>query len=349
MEKELKIGLFDPGMSHLHRVGLAGLYMTLRYLNDSGKSFANASWELHNDRIVLRWQCDDNLFFEELFLASFGRDSRGLIDFAAHRRLPMGDMERVFLNEALLMTYLQHNKQNKIPKGSTRNINIDFGDKTVSLTYKPFVNSYEHVQAAKHITNKKGQLNKNIQIKGWLYPGAVKRHEKVSASEIEEPPERFISLLYAPVASLYYRLSHKDKDGKFDARRSAAIVLPHIRDLEQYARSFQRYLVSPVEKLYADGLGDAGLAALVALKADEHMEDLGVTGCSVLTMGSVGWSKQQKTRSAVTNLENVGGNHLTLFDFTYKHLPNKIVIKSPDEKSADKVSTYYVATSLCRG
>ena len=163
MEKELRIGLFDPGMSHLHRVGLAGLYMTLQYFNNSGKSIKESDWELHNDMIVLKWQCEDNLFFEGLFSASFGSDSRGLIDFAAHRRLPMGEMERVFLNEALLMTYLQHNKQNKIPKGSTRNINIDFVDKTVSLTYKPFVKSYEHAQADKHITNKKGQLNKNIQ------------------------------------------------------------------------------------------------------------------------------------------------------------------------------------------
>ena len=29
---ELNIGLFDPGMSYQHRIGLAGLYMALKIL-----------------------------------------------------------------------------------------------------------------------------------------------------------------------------------------------------------------------------------------------------------------------------------------------------------------------------
>ena len=36
---EITIRLFDPGMNQLHRVGLAGLYMTLKHFAKSGKSF----------------------------------------------------------------------------------------------------------------------------------------------------------------------------------------------------------------------------------------------------------------------------------------------------------------------
>ena len=36
---ELKIGLFDPGMSYHHRVGLAGLYMAIKHFESTTKQF----------------------------------------------------------------------------------------------------------------------------------------------------------------------------------------------------------------------------------------------------------------------------------------------------------------------
>ncbi len=43
---ELKIGLFDSGMSYHHRVGLAGLYMALKHFELTTKQFGNlkCSW-----------------------------------------------------------------------------------------------------------------------------------------------------------------------------------------------------------------------------------------------------------------------------------------------------------------
>ncbi|KAF1083921.1 CRISPR-associated protein Cas8a1/Csx13 [Sporotomaculum syntrophicum] len=349
MEKKLTIKLFDPGMSHLHRVGLAGLYMTLKYFDEHKINIINAGWELNNEQVTLYWQGDDEKFFDSLFKVSFSSDSQGLIDFAAHRGMLIGDLEKVFLNDVLLMTYLQHPKQNKIPKGSNRIININFNDKSVIVNYKPFGVNYAHIDAAKDITDKQRRLKERINIKGWLYPGAIKRHEKISASELEEPPGRFLSLIYAPTASLYYRLSHKNRDGKYDKRRSAAIILPHIDNLASYAQCYRRCLNTPVDKLYADGLADAGMAALLTLRAGEKLDTLGVTGCTIIIMGSLAWAKQQKTRSFVAKLEGIDDNCLDLFELAYKILPNKIFLKVPVADENRQGNTYDVGTSLSRG
>lgn len=349
MEKKLTIKLFDPGMSHLHRVGLAGLYMTLKYFEDKNIAFPKASWELNDEHVNLYWQGDDKEFFDSLFKSSFGSDRNGLIDFAAHRSMIVGDLQKIFLNEVLLMTYLQHPKQNKIPKGLKRIVNLEFNDTAVIVSYKPFGGNYAHIKAAKDITDNKGRLKDKIGIKGWLYPGAIKRHEKISSSELKEPPERFLSLVYAPAASLYCRLVHKSRDGKYDQRRAAAIVLPHIDNLASYAQCFRRCLNTPVERLHADGLADAGMAALLALRAEERLGRIGVTGCTIITMGSLAWSQQQKTRSSAAVLTDVGDERLNLFELAFTILPNKIFFKIPANNEESLGNTYHVGSSLCRG
>lgn len=353
MEKRLSIGLFEPGMSHLHRVGLAGLYMTLSYFNNTGQAINGARWELQRDRVNLYWQDEeDRVFLDSLFKASFCIDNTGLIDFAAHRLLAAGDLEKIFLNELLLLTFLQHNKQNNIPKNSNKTVNVQFDERQIAISFKPFSSTYAHADAADLMVDKKGHLLKNIRIKGWLYPGAVKRHESAAGAEITEPPQRAVALLYAPVAALYYRLLHRGKDSKFDQRRSAAIVLPHIYDLELYSRSFQNYLTTPVVKLYADSLCDSGLSALTALKAGDDADKLGVDGCSVATTGTVGWAKQQKTRVSVTCIDSFNEAKLNLFDISWRCLPNKIIVKNRDrteQTTSVQADTYYVVTSLSRG
>ncbi len=352
MEQSLEIQLFAPGMAHVHRVGLAGLHMTLKYFDDIGATFDNASWTLSQQSVELAWTGPPQDFFGRLSKESFGMDENGVISFAAHRAHAMGDLERIALNQALQMTFLQHNKQNMIPKGTPeRQRSFDFGEKTAVVSYRPFVRPYAHATAGKLFLDAKGRIRPACRIKEWLYPGAAERHSSLSGTEIEETPERVLCLLYAPVASLYFRLSHRGLDGKFDARRGTAIVLPHVYDLESYSRCYGRYLETPVERLSADGLGDAGLAALVALKANDALDQLGVNGCTVTTMGTVTWSSLQKTRTGVATIEGVDENSLDLFDHAWRCIPNRIVIREskPTRKDPNPTNTYFVATSLCRG
>jgi hypothetical protein len=89
------------------------------------------------------------------------------------------------------------------------------------------------------------------------------------------------------VITLHTANARRGADGKFDNRRSTAILLPHITDLANYHRCFNRYLSAPYKNLSADGLGDAALSAMLELKADDDLDTLGVDGCTVVTMGTV--------------------------------------------------------------
>ena len=79
-KNSLTLGLFNPGMTPLHRVGLAGLYMSLSHLNDRGLKFEGASWILDKNRIRLDFEKGYS-FFEWLFEKSFKINNSGLIDF----------------------------------------------------------------------------------------------------------------------------------------------------------------------------------------------------------------------------------------------------------------------------
>jgi len=58
-------------MTHLHRVGLAGLYMTLARL-DPSKYAESGKWELEPTRIHLRWHDTPRDFFAPLLTEAFG-------------------------------------------------------------------------------------------------------------------------------------------------------------------------------------------------------------------------------------------------------------------------------------
>jgi len=352
---ELKIGLFDPGMTDLHRVGLAGLYMTLQALDAGDGRFETLEFELEPTRIVIRWQENAPASFGTLFKKAFGitaSSPAGLIDFAAHRDSGMGDIQRYELHQAVLGSFLQHNKQNNIPKGTAhKTVSQVFEDKQVVMEYRPLVKPYAHALAAKSLTDKKGKPAQSIPIKGWLYPGAAERHSSLSGTELEESAERFLCLIFAPIGSLYFRISRKARDGSFDKRHNTAVCFPHITDLREYAKCYRRYLKVPVERLSASSLGDAGLSALVLLKADESMDKLGISGCTVVTMGTVNWSKQQKTRTGVFFLNDIEERVLERFELACRCLPNKIVVKEPKKGVEDSAARfrYFIATSLARG
>jgi CRISPR-associated protein Cas8a1/Csx13 len=350
---EITARLFDPGMNQLHRVGLAGLYMTLKHFDKAGKRFGRLAWTAGKD--FVRLNCDDSATadsFQQFFQESFRISKEGLIDFAGHRDHPMGDMIRVFVSESVRKTYLQHNKQNRIPKGTAnRTLAINLEDQNVLVSFKPFIKPYAHTDGYNLFLSKKGKLKETEKIKNWLYPGAAERHSGMDGTEIEETPERILCLLFAPMATLFYRVSHRGLDGKFDNRKANAILLPHVADLKKYHRCFTRYLAAPFKRLSADGLGDAALSALIDLKADDDLDSLGITGCTVLTLGTAAWSKQQQSRTALQSYEGISGKHLELFDLVCRCLPNKVVVPETKnkKKAAGQDRSFFVATSLSRG
>ena len=169
------------------------------------------------------------------------------------------------LSEEHIFSITSRIRFRKGTQNKTLSFNMDKNN--VFVSYRPFINPYAHSDGYKSLFGKSGNLKKAIKVKNWLYPGAAERHSGLSGTEIQESPVKLLCLLFAPMASLYYRISHRGADGKFDNRRSTAILLPHINNMEKYHRCFKRYLSAPYQKLSADGLGDAALSAMLENKS----------------------------------------------------------------------------------
>ena len=74
----------------------------------------------------------------------------------------MGDVERVLVSESVRRTYLQHNKQNKIPKGTqNKTLSFSMDENIVFITYKPFINPYAHADGFNLLFSASGNLKKN--------------------------------------------------------------------------------------------------------------------------------------------------------------------------------------------
>ena len=338
----LTIRLFDPGMTDLHRLWLAGLYMTLSEL-DSEKYIKLGRWELSDQEVRLFWNESPRKLLEQLALDSFNiRD--GLIGFAAHRSNGWGFAEKVLVHDAILRTFLQH--------GRTRKKLKKRGFRTESYENEQVVYSFDFVTEYNHrkidlwkLFDRKGSFQNSIKLAGWLVPGGAVRHVSFSScTSLEESPSGFLSLLFAPAACVYFLISHKNRDGKFDSRKGAAINFPEVKNLRTFSHAYKRYLHTPVSRMHANSLGDASLMALVALNTlqDEGpLQALGVQACETTIMGTVGWSKQQKSRTGVLTLKNVNTQKLNQFDQALRVFPNRPF------KTKDGSLMFH--TSTCRG
>lgn len=302
---QIDFDLGNPNLTLLHRAGLAGLWMTLRQLEREDNQVENRpgglNWELAEDerqvvhrRITLRWEGNDRDVLDWLLRESFQISDEGLISLRGLDSKTMDIQPRLIAHQGILGTFLQHNSTHKSAGTDSRSFLIDEAE--FSVTFKALT-SYVYQDFASNLCDKQGRLlDKPISVAGWLNPGAVVRHVAFSAdTSFEEPPEQAFMLLFAPVACYYYILRSKLRD----KRAQYALVVPEVTDLEVYAQYRQQPKLRNVgyKDFYASGLGDAGLRFLTYETTAETAKTYKVERCQVLTLGTVAWSTQQKTRT----------------------------------------------------
>ncbi|PIU55291.1 MAG: hypothetical protein COS89_07740, partial [Deltaproteobacteria bacterium CG07_land_8_20_14_0_80_38_7] len=109
------LGLFDPGMTAFHKVGLAGLYMTLKSFDQ--KEFESVgNWELKPHCVEIAWNGKPGPLFAKLLKRAFEISPKGLIQFSAHKKKGLGDLQRLLLHEVISNTFLQHPQHKEIEK-----------------------------------------------------------------------------------------------------------------------------------------------------------------------------------------------------------------------------------------
>lgn len=289
--------LGDPSMTLLHRAGLAGLWMTLKQL-ETEKAITphGLKWELDERSVTLSWEGSDREVLDWLLKESY-QIKDGLIAIRGLDSKTMNLEIQVTMHKGILNTFLQHRSTHKAEGLTSRSFILDEDKPEITVQYKA-LSSYVYQDFADNLCDKHGKLlTKTISVAGWLNPGAVVKHNAFSSdTSFEEPPEQAFILLFAPVACCYYLLRSQLRD----KRSQYSLVIPGITNLRTYAE----YRQSPYFReagyldFFAYGLGDAGLRFLTYGKAAEK-----VGKCQVVTLGTVSWSSQQKTRTDIYVVE----------------------------------------------
>lgn len=287
------ISLFGPGMTLLHRVGLAGLWMTLEALEHENSGSTTllgqcGSWERTETSVTLRWHRGPRAFFNALFQRSFRIDNNGLI-WLPGLGLPMDNPQHaVVLHEAILGSFLQHGQTRRADPARKPQ-----GNMSVEIDGTGFPLKFHRVARYSHQYSAFSARDSN-RLAGWHYPGAAVRHTGLGqqSTALEEPPERALALRFAPVGAVYFEI--RSRGGRVRPRYS--LVLPEIRNLEEYSQARRAFLRYGIQQLYAAGTAEAGLRVLAELEAATLLQDVASAYCRVISFGTVPWASQQKTR-----------------------------------------------------
>jgi CRISPR-associated protein Cas8a1/Csx13 len=296
---DMTIKLGAPGMTSLHKAGLAGLYMTLRAFDERKQKIEGLEWQLGEKQVTLRWTPEIiKTSFERLIDKSFGSMTKvlsGLPDSnqPLHRRMVRG-----IISTALLNSFLQYGKHRE--KATKRPLRYEVDDKVHWVKDFEPITKFRHQEVVtRHIfiTNK-GELNKRVDIPSWMYPGGGQRHAAHSDTGFTEPVETALALLYAPVGVVYYALRSRTKGRK--ARM--AMLIPDVQDLKLYADIRRVIAAQGVLEMTASGASDAALRLITAIEANRASNEFAELGsgsflCRVVTFGIVGWNEKQKSRT----------------------------------------------------
>lgn len=318
------MGLFDPGMTALHRVGLAGLWMTLKQFEKERVRIHGGTWSLTSEAVTLRWEGKPRKFFESLFKHSFKINKNGLLWFPALGDPMDNPQAAVLLHNAILGTFLQHGKTRRADPSNkpTGVLSVKIDDHSITFGYQK-LKRYAHQTAYEDFIGHDGTL-RIATLAGWHVPGGAVRHVGLgeAATALKEPPERLIPLLYGPVGGIYFQIRQRAEG----VRPLYALVLPEINDLEKYASARAIFRKRRIEDLLASGTAEAGWRVLAVLHAKKVLSSLDSPACRVISFGTVPWSKQQKTRVDLLTVRPGTEESLRIFNLCLQVFP-PILIK----------------------
>lgn len=302
MALEITLKLNAPGMTSLHKAGLAGLYMTLKAFDKNDVEIEGLNWNLEEKQIILHWSDETpKNAFDKLVKKSFFIDDNGFIRlYGLEPRQEMTLEQRHLLYQSLLNSFLQFGPHR--PTGNKRTLSYKLDqDSEKSIFIKEFapIKKIRQHDAVNDFIDKNGNFNSNLNVAGWLYPGASQRHVAHNVTTLNESLNLALTLLFAPVGVIYYLIRSKAKGRK----SRLALLIPEIKDLNAYAEVRQVIASQGVFDLTASSSSDAALRMLIALKANSSSNEFAKLMsenflCRIITFGIVGWNEKQKSRTA---------------------------------------------------
>jgi CRISPR-associated protein Cas8a1/Csx13 len=348
---KMTIGLNTPGMTSLHKAGLAGLYMTLRVFDETNVKIKGLDWQLESTSVVLSWKDETSeAAFASLIDKSFWLDE-GFIRLSGLERLKSPTTEqKYYLYTALLNSFLQFGPHR--PTGNKRTLSYEVDNHPFWIKEFAPITKIRHREAAKDFIDTKGQFRKSVETGGWLYPGGGQRHVAHSETKLSEPTEIALALMFAPIGVIYYMLRSRAKGRK--AR--LAMLVPEIQDLELYAEIRQSFAAQGVLELTASSASDAALRMITSIEANRASNQFAeFTGgsfmCRVITFGIVSWNEKQKSRTYVRSVVSgqlSGLENYRKADAIFKNRWQRIQEKRDRKGNQTEPERYFVTTYSAR-
>jgi CRISPR-associated protein Cas8a1/Csx13 len=342
---KIELHLGDPGMTLLHRAGLAGLWMTLKQLESEQKRPRELRWELKSRSISLDWEGNDIDALDWLLKQSFRIDDNGLIALTGLNPTTMDIQTQLTIHQGIRGTFLQHPSTYKSAGNQSKSFQIEADSPEIVVKYQALA-SYCYQNFASSLCNEQGNfLQEPISVAGWLNPGAVVRHVAFSSQTgFEEEPKQAFTLLFAPVACQYFVLRSRLRD----KRSQYALVIPEVTDLEIYAKRRQQFRNFGYRDFHASSLGDAGLSFLTYETTLEVIRKSKIERCQVLMLGTVAWSSQQKTRTDIHFIE-ADNKVIENYNLSRSFFADRIIQGKESGFVVPSFAREFIAENLARG
>ena len=341
----LTLNLFAPGMSPIHRAGLGGLAMTLRYIEDA---FARGTidekdlpgepwkmgkppWRIEVSSIELQWNKPENAktFLKRLFVLAF-QTKNGLIFLPGQYKSEPNQAVLADLQNGLTLTFLQHGKTRNLATPTVVQHDPEGTGLAVTVEFRK-CDWYKHQDGWEDLIDRDGCLGvKTIEVIGPLNPGAVVRHVAFSAdTKIEDTPDRLLPLYFALIGCLALPVN----------RGVAVLIVPDVDDLEAFAEARPWMTPTSAKECLISSAADGVLQAQVRLRNHKLTRTHELPGCHAMTFQPTPWARQQKSRVATTLIPPGDEKRLERFEFALAELPPKIVtIQNKSNKAGKKTS-----------
>jgi CRISPR-associated protein Cas8a1/Csx13 len=349
----LKMSLFAPGMSELHRAGLGGLACTLKAMERQhaagllsekklpgpmlGKEFP---WEITDDSVTLKFGEPEKAesYLKKLFEFAFGIRKDGLIVLPGQYHSEPSAAVLADLQAGYTLTFLQHGRVRALAKEVTTVQYDSDGDGRpgIVVEYKK-CSGFKHQNGYAEFVDKKGCLvDGAMRVDGPISPGTVVRHVAFTSSTgAEDPPERMLPLYFALVGCLALPVN----------RGVAALIVPDVENLNEFIddRPFMTP-TSPKECQIANAADAAFRAqvrirrnprrnAEVKLKARQTLLGNAIPGCYAMTFTPTPWASQQKSRVATIHVPAGDDALLDRYERVATYLPVRIALRTVKETS----------------
>ncbi|ACK65704.1 conserved hypothetical protein [Rippkaea orientalis PCC 8801] len=334
-QSKISLSLTACDTTIMHRAGMAGLYLTLKRLEEKYPDFrqreGNLSWSLTPDTIDLFWEAIDFSALDWLLKESFQLDDNGLIcltgldDYSELR-------QKIELNEAIKAVFLRHNKFYQA--GEAKKISFTVEEREVSYSYKPLI-WYAHQTFAKELCDTDTQQLKQdyLQITSWLYLGGIVRHARADKkTKLEEKPEYALALLFVPVVCHYCLFHLPSEDVNSRKPHRYLVVIPEINNFEDASRRRWRLQQLEPQQLHVTNMSEAGLLyySLDEIQANENYSQ----ACQVWLYEKMNKASYQRVLTMVEEIE-IDKEMITTyqqvkqyFQPNYQHIyPNNILIE----------------------